>query len=319
MTTATDFLKLRLQDVIAITPRVKRFTFVAVKGRTLPAFSGGSHIVLRVQTGATSFRNAYSLIGGVDRTASYQIAVELAGQSRGGSRLLHSLESAGAEVECNYPLNTFPLVSTARHHVFIAGGIGITPFLTFIEDAHVSKTSWELHYAVSSRHSAPFIDHLLSSCAKNCRIYVSDEQNRLDLGSILREQKLGTHLYVCGPDRLITATSKTALGFGWPESSIHYEHFQPVPALGAFTVELARSCRDIHIDSGVSLLEALEEANINVPYGCRAGACGACQTVVLSGIPDHRDHYLTDEEKTSGNFIMPCVSRSFSERLVLDL
>ena len=52
---------------------------------------------------------------------------------------------------------------------------------------------------------------------------------------------------------------------------------------------------------------------------CAEGTCGTCETAVLSGLPDHRDSVLTDEEREAGDCMMICVSRSCTARLVLDL
>jgi ferredoxin len=52
---------------------------------------------------------------------------------------------------------------------------------------------------------------------------------------------------------------------------------------------------------------------------CLEGVCGTCETPVVEGTPDHRDSLLSDEEKEAGDYMMICVSRSRSSRLVLDL
>jgi ferredoxin-NADP reductase len=316
---ATGFIAMLLQDVQTLAPRIKQLTLTPADNSPLPPFSGGSHINVRLRTGRVTVNNSYSLIGSRDRTSSYQIAVQLAEQSKGGSHFLHSLEPAGAEIRTSFPANSFPLVRTARRHVFVAGGIGITPFLTFIEDANAANNPWELHYAVRSRQSAAFTEQLRSCYPDRVRIYASDERERLSLNVILQDRPLGTHVYVCGPERLIAATMETALALGWPKSYVHFEYFQSTSIGEPFTVELARSGRTIHIDTGVSLLEGLEAAGIEVNYSCRGGVCGACETALLSGTPEHRDHFLSEDVKAAGTTIMPCVSRARSERLVLDL
>jgi len=48
-------------------------------------------------------------------------------------------------------------------------------------------------------------------------------------------------------------------------------------------------------------------------------ACGACETRVLEGKPDHRDAVLTGEERAFGETMMICVSRARTPWLVLDL
>jgi vanillate O-demethylase ferredoxin subunit len=52
---------------------------------------------------------------------------------------------------------------------------------------------------------------------------------------------------------------------------------------------------------------------------CEQGVCGTCLTGVKSGVPDHRDQYLTPEERAANNQFLPCCSRASSARLVLDL
>jgi len=63
----------------------------------------------------------------------------------------------------------------------------------------------------------------------------------------------------------------------------------------------------------------VEEAGVGVLSSCAEGTCGTCETAVLGGVPDHRDSVLTEEERRAGDCMMICVSRSCTERLVLDL
>ena len=64
---------------------------------------------------------------------------------------------------------------------------------------------------------------------------------------------------------------------------------------------------------------ALALAGLKVCVSCKQGICGSCLTDVLEGEPDHRDHYLTDEEKADGDQILLCCSRAKSARLIIDL
>jgi vanillate O-demethylase ferredoxin subunit len=67
------------------------------------------------------------------------------------------------------------------------------------------------------------------------------------------------------------------------------------------------------------LVDALKSAGIDIPVSCEAGVCGTCLIGVLEGVPDHRDLYLTADEKTRGDLILPCCSRAKTPQLVLDL
>lgn len=84
-------------------------------------------------------------------------------------------------------------------------------------------------------------------------------------------------------------------------------------------LRLARSGKTIDVLADQTLLEALLENDFDIPSVCREGMCGTCETKVLSGIPDHRDTVLDDEEHASNTVIMVCVSRSLTPEIELDL
>ena len=86
-----------------------------------------------------------------------------------------------------------------------------------------------------------------------------------------------------------------------------------------FSVKLARSGRVLDVVEGVSVLDTLAGAGVEVPMSCQQGVCGTCVTGVLEGEPDHWDMYLTAEEQKANDRFCPCVSRSRSDLLVLDL
>ncbi|NEM07043.1 2Fe-2S iron-sulfur cluster binding domain-containing protein [Geodermatophilus normandii] len=73
------------------------------------------------------------------------------------------------------------------------------------------------------------------------------------------------------------------------------------------------------VPADTSVLEAVRRAGLEVPPACGDGRCGACETRVLEGEPDHRDGVLTGEERAYGETMMICVSRGRTPSLVLDL
>ena len=114
-----------------------------------------------------------------------------------------------------------------------------------------------------------------------------------------------------------------ARGHGWHEDALHREYFSaPVTTTAqdpAFEVELRQSQRVIVIPAERTVLEMLLEAGVDVASSCEQGICGSCLIPVLEGQPDHRDQFLTAQERQANNCFTPCCSRSFSPRLVLDL
>lgn len=87
----------------------------------------------------------------------------------------------------------------------------------------------------------------------------------------------------------------------------------------SFEVEFARSGRVVVVPPGESILDVARQAGIEPLASCTEGVCGTCETSVISGVADHRDHLLTETERERGDTILICVSRARAGRLVLDL
>jgi ferredoxin-NADP reductase len=220
----------------------------------------------------------------------------------------------------SHPINLFPLDNRARKHLMIAGGIGITPFLSQIAQLSRQGGRFELHYAARSAALGAYMADLKAAQGDRVHLYLDDQGQVIDLSRVLSMQPIGTHLYVCGPKGMIGWVRATAAAMGWPEAAVHFEEFlAPAPGL-PFTVELAVSGRTVSVGTTQSLLEAIEAAGVDAPYLCRGGACGQCETDVLAcdGTILHRDLWLSPEDQASGRKIMPCVSRFEGASLVLD-
>ncbi len=86
-----------------------------------------------------------------------------------------------------------------------------------------------------------------------------------------------------------------------------------------FEVEIASSGNCFSIPADQSVIEALAANGVEIPMSCEQGVCGTCLTRVLSGVPDHRDSFMTDQEHARNDQFTPCCSSSKSDLLVLDL
>ena len=130
-------------------------------------------------------------------------------------------------------------------------------------------------------------------------------------------------LYVCGPSGFIDYVVNTAKSLGWAQDRIHLEYFgapvQDTSGDEGFEVRIASTGKVYPIAPDVSVVEALRKEGIDILTSCEQGVCGTCLTRVLEGEVDHRDMYLTDEEKAANEQFMPCCSRARSKLLVLDL
>jgi ferredoxin-NADP reductase len=313
-------LQVRVAEVVEVNELIKRFRFVSRDGSLLPAFSGGAHTVVEMDDHGTRRLNPYSLMSDPEDRSGYEISVRRDDQGRGGSLYMHRHVTPGMEMTLSYPVNLFPLDNRAKKHLMIAGGIGITPFLAQIAQITHFGGKFELHYSARSPALGAYMDRLTAAHPDRVHCYFDDQKQMIDLGKVLENQPIGTHLYVCGPKGMINWVLSTAEGMGWPKQALHHEEFL-APGTGLpFTVELAASGKTITVGTTQSLLEAMEAAGVDAPYLCRGGACGQCETNVhkCDGTILHRDHWLTPEEHAEGRKIMPCVSRFEGKTLVID-
>ncbi|HXZ09282.1 MAG TPA: PDR/VanB family oxidoreductase, partial [Paraburkholderia sp.] len=292
----------RVVEVEQVTPLVKRFRLAAANGSPLPLFTGGSHVIVHMRNGDNTYRNAYSLMGSPDDTETWQIAVRREEHSKGGSAFMHERVEAGSVLEVSPPSNLFALAPGARSHMLIAGGIGITPFLSQLHELQASGADYTLHYACRSPEHAAFAAELLNGPHRErVRLHVDSLDQALDVRALIASLDADTHVYVCGPAPLIDAVVEAAQQRGMPPQQVHREQFAATRAGGgAFTVVLARSGQEIAVAEGVSILEAIErQSSIEVECLCREGVCGTCEARIVEGEAVHCDQYLSTDEKAA--------------------
>lgn len=317
ITPAHEHLSLRLNAISYLAQNTNLFEFVAPDGAELPRFTPGAHLDVHLKDGQMT--RQYSLVGHPADRKRYLIAVKRQRGGRGGSDFLHDACRVGDILRIGTPRNHFCLDESARHTIFIAGGIGVTPLVPMVRGLRAAGREWEFHYAVKDRGDAAFLDDL---AGPGLNMYTSADSGgvRMDVGQIVRTAPPGSHLYCCGPTGMLDAfTQATAAR---PELQAHLERFSAgaAPAIvGGYTVRLAASNRSIPVQPGQSILDALRGHGVQVTSSCEQGICGACETRVLAGTPDHRDSLLSEGERAANNVMMICCSGSLSAELVLDL
>ena len=296
---------------------------VATDGKALPAFAAGSHIDVFLPGGIT---RQYSLCNDPQETHRYLIGVLRDPASRGGSQAVHEQVCEGDVLTISAPRNHFPLAHEARQSLLLAGGIGVTPILCMAERLAITGAQFAMHYATRSPARTAFRARIAASgFASRVQFHFDDGDaaQKLDLQKLLARPEAGTHLYVCGPKGFMDAVLGTARAAGWPEAQLHYEFFTAEVARSdsdaGFEVKLASSGRIVMVPKDQTVTQALAAAGVEVMMSCEQGVCGTCLTRVLEGVPDHRDSYLTPEERSANDQFLPCCSRSKTPQLVLDL
>lgn len=316
MTNHPHALSLVVADIDEPVPGVRALTLRSPDGRKLPPFVPGSHLTV----GCGERNNAYSLTGdGVDPD-EYHISVLKVDASRGGSRWIHESLSPGSVVTTELPRSAFPPIVRAARHLLIAGGIGITPIVSHLRAARVWQRDVQVLY-VHREGAGAHTGDVLTLTDGAADIVTSAAAFCDRLRPMLADQPVGTHLYVCGPPGLIETVMNAATELGWPPSRLHCERFgaDTLDPGEPFEVVLATTGGRFRVPAGTSLLEVLEREGIPVANLCRQGVCGECRVPVVSGVPLHRDLFLSDEEKRAGDALMCCVSRSDGPRLEVAL
>ncbi|WP_300590556.1 PDR/VanB family oxidoreductase [Microbacterium sp.] len=288
-------------------------------GNPFPAWTPGAHIDVIVTPALT---RQYSLCGDPADQDVWQIAVlrEPPPRGRGGSQYIHDSLELGAQIQVRGPRNHFAL-KDAEQYLFIAGGIGITPLKPMIDQVAAAGAKWNLVYGGRSL-STMALRADLARYGDHVTYVPEDELGRIDLDSLLGAPVEGALVYCCGPGPLLDAVENKC-SVWWP-GSLQPERFTPRDSDRSahnevFEVELAQSGLTLTVPPHKSILEILEDNGIPVLSSCRSGVCGTCETDVLEGTPEHRDSFLTAEERESNATMMVCVSRCAGRRLLLDV
>jgi ferredoxin-NADP reductase len=302
---------------------VLRLTLEAADGGPLPEWEAGAHldVVLR-----SDLVRQYSLCGDPADRSRWEVAVLREASGRGGSAYVHDRLAVGDAVRVRGPRNHFRLEQSPGY-LFIAGGIGVTPLLPMLGVASARGATWRLVYGGRSIESMAFVREVTTSFPGKVDLVPEDEMGLIDLDALLGVPSPGTLVYCCGPESLLAAVTQRMST--WPAGSLHVERFsaaathaasqQSLDSRSNFEVELARSGKVLAVGPRQSVLEAVESAGVAVLSSCREGTCGTCETVVIEGLPDHRDSLLSAAERAANDCMMICISRSFSPRLVLEL
>jgi phthalate 4,5-dioxygenase reductase subunit len=323
MTTQTetgDMMALLVQSKTEIAQDIFLFELVNRNLADLPPFSAGAHVLVLTPRGVS---RRYSLCNAPSERHRYVIAVKRDAAGGGGSVSMIDSVRAGELLHVSEPSNYFPLADAASSHLLIAGGIGITPALAMLRELSAKNADFKLIYCTRSPETTAFLDELSApEFAGRVQVHhdYGDRERSLAIAPLVAQRNGDTHLYCCGPRPLMEAVRAETKH--WPHAAVHFEDFgtsAPADQHGekAFSVKLAKSGKTVAVPAGVSILAALRGQGVDVPSSCESGTCGACRTGLISGVAEHCDFVLDDDEQESA--IMICVSRARSGELVLDL
>lgn len=284
-------------------------------------FKAGQFVLLR-PTKALPWR-AYSFSRAPGRPLRLTVKKVSGGQV---STYLTSALAVGHALEVKGPYGQFVLPSSFTQALFIAGGSGITPVVSMLEEQ--AKQGWPSPITLLNFNRTA-VEQILKSeleaLAKGSQgklvivNFLDDEgmpnkgpPSEAVLAALFESRPVPDVVAMCGPEPLMDLARKTVLA-RYGQIKILEEKFTVSHDEGGdgtrYEVEVVRDGKSAQfpVKAGEHVLAAARKAGLNLAAGCEMGACGVCRVKVLSGeihVPD--DACLSDGEKAEG-YALVCV------------
>ena len=299
-----------VRAVTQLTPAIRQIEIVPSGGTV--EYTVGSHINVAVLVNEQPELRSYSLVGQHAIGRAYKIAVKLQPDSRGGSRYMWGL-APGSRLEISSPQNLFELSSSRPHYMLIAGGIGITPIVSMAQRLVAQGASFELLYAARSRSDLAFVSELEYCIGPRLHVFVSGEGATLNFEEVFSGLPSGAEAYLCGPMRMLEVARHTWNSLGRPMADFRFETFGSSGRFPreAFEVIVRDRGLRVLVPPEWTMIDALLASGVEIMSDCMRGECGLCLVDVVgaTGEIDHRDVFLSDEQKRAGKRVCVCVSR----------
>ena len=308
---AQKWSRCTLEATRDVAPRIREFT-LRPEADAIEPYPVGSHIDVSVLIGGQPETRSYSLVGDAS-PAGYRIAVRLADDSRGGSRGMWAL-APGARIEVSSPSSLVEVDWARSAYCLIAGGIGITPLVGIATALARRGADVTLHYCVSSRSDAAYLDELAAVLGDRLQVHARDEGHRLDVDATFARLPADALAVICGPMRLLDAARRSWNTAGRAPGDLRYETFGSSGLLPTetFRVRIKTTGEELVVPQNKSMLDVLNEAGHEILSDCQRGECGVCaiDVVAVDGEIDHRDVFFSEHQKRENRKICPCVSRA---------
>ncbi|WP_025274234.1 PDR/VanB family oxidoreductase [Haloglycomyces albus] len=305
-------IPVRVRRKYGLTSTIQSLELVGLDRRLLPRFTPGAHIAVHLPSGRTRH---YSLCSSPRDRTYYRIAVLRDEGGRGGSQEVHHLPE-GSELTIDPPRNAFPLRLHPKY-VFVAGGIGITPLLTMVEQVDELGLDWELVYTARQPTSLAYAHELYGRWPGRVSLYCTSAGPRPNLIELLSRQPSRTGIYSCGPAALLHNLRDFATTLR-PDLELHTEQFNGSTTnreRHEFNIQTDKQNTIINVPAQSTALDALNETGVAIESSCGTGICGTCKVPVIEGDPLHPDGIDGPSENRA---FYPCVSRA-DGTIVLDV
>ncbi len=327
-------MRLKVDKIIQQTPSTKTFRFCRIDGK-FPPFRAGQYITLYLEIDGVSTARAYSI-----SSVSGELHIDLTIRYKEGgfvSVYMHKKCREGDEFDSSGPAGQFYYESLIdkKELVFIAGGSGITPFMSILKTFEKQGWPQKVHMLYGNRHlnDVIFEKELNRLSADNPNfnyaLVVSEpgDDYRGVRGFITADlvknhvgDPAGKTFMICGPNAMYDFVSQALKTLQVPGRRIRREIYGPpeqvmgekgwpagVDAEQVFSVEVVGH-KTIQVKAGEPIINSLERNGLKVRSLCRAGECSYCRIKVLEGevfMPDGNG--VREMDKRDG-YVHSCVA-----------
>ncbi len=344
-----DFLKLTIDEIIDRgSAEAKTYVFRNADGGALPYFRAGQYLSLKLPLAGSFVTRSYSLCSAPKEALEGKYAITIRANPDGfaADRLLEELK-VGDTVIASSPLGFFyyEKLRDMKTVIGLAGGSGITPFLSLAKAICDGTEDFELTLLYGSRDEAGILfrkelDEIAAACPKFRVVHVlSDEKKEgFEHGFITAEliekyaPAAGSYsVYLCGPEAMYRFLKPEMEKLEIPERLFRRKLIDvtktpwdcddyPQELKGkTFSLTVRQGAEEWVIPASADepVLVAIERAGIKAPSRCRAGECGWCRSRLLEGsvfIPKENEMRRWADKNYA--YIHPCCSFPTSDMIL---
>lgn len=320
-------MEVELTAVRPLTSGMRELTFRRLDAPAFPFFRAGQYVSLQSKVSESLVSRPYSIASSPREALENKLVlgVEEAGFF---SSYLDKEAKPGDRFTMTEPSGEFhyETLRDKKRIVCIAGGAGITPFLSMAKSMVEGDESYEMTLFYGARDEAriafkPELDALAEKGLKVIYVLSDEERPGYEHGFVsaaLLEKYVDVRdvsFFLCGPKAMYDFILKELAPYGLPVKAVRKDatfcgnRAVDTPRTFQLTVHIRDQVYTVPARENETLLTAMERAGINAPNKCRAGGCGYCHSKWLSGeyvVADGRDGRREADRKFG--FIHPCVT-----------
>lgn len=326
---------LRVDQVVRETKDAISMVLVDPAGAPI-AFEAGQFFTIIRKVGDKTVKRAYSASSPANASGEVRLTVKKIPDGLVSTDLVDNLK-AGDLIEVAGPSGNFTLPGGRKRVVLLGGGSGITPLMSIARSHLASDPALKIDLVYGSRSEPDIIfkDALAELAAEHperLRVRhvleqaheIASRVGRLDRDNLLAElDALGAFddelamFFVCGPVGMADETRAALESRKIPSSRLKEERFvspQDASAGGSdepqsVEVMLHGSSHRLTVKPGLTILEAAQDAGVDVPFSCTVGGCASCKVKLRSGQVSLGEPNCLDPDEKADGYILACVSK----------